>query len=186
METIATSRTAPTVERQTEHDMNVMRPAMSRQARSAVARAAACASIIGCAALLVPASAQAALGAPFTSIAADQAQLRASIQVTARPAYAVHELSLPSGTAVREFVASSGLVFAIAWNGPSMPDLRQLLGSYFADYTSAAQSRHGGHHHLSLTRSDLSIQSSGHMGAFSGRAVLLQGLPAGASADELR
>jgi len=39
---------------------------------------------------------------------------------------------------------------------------------------------------LSLTRSDLSIQSSGHMGAFSGRAVLPQALPVGVSADELR
>ncbi len=143
-------------------------------------------AIIGCGSLLVPANAHAALGAPFASIADDQAQLRASIQVTARPAYEVHELRLPSGTAVREFVASSGRVFAIAWKGPSMPDLRQLLGSYFTDFTSAAQSRHGGHHHLSLTRSDLSIQSSGHMGAFSGRAVLPQALPSGVSIDELR
>jgi hypothetical protein len=166
--------------------MRVIRPASSRQPRIRAAAAASCAAIIGCGALLVPASSKAALGAPFTSIAADQAQLRASIQVTARPAYAVHELTLPSGTAVREFVASSGLVFAIAWSGPSIPDLRQLLGPYFADYTSAVQLRHGGHHHMSLTRSDFSIQSSGHMGAFSGRAVLPQALPAGVAADELR
>jgi Protein of unknown function (DUF2844) len=166
--------------------MIAVHPTASWRRRVQAAAATACAALIGCGAVLVPASSRAALGAPFASIAADQAQLRASVQVTTRPAYEVHELTLPSGTAVREFVASSGLVFAIAWNGPSMPDLRQLLGSYFADYTSAAQLRHGGHHHLSVSRSDLSIQSSGHMRAFSGRAVLLQALPAGVSADELR
>jgi hypothetical protein len=166
--------------------MRVMHPEQSRRPRAARAAVTACAALIGGGALLVPAMSQAALGAPFASIATDQARLRASIQVSARPSYEVHELTLPSGTAVREFVSSTGTVFAIAWNGPSLPDLRQLLGAYFADYTGAAQSPHGGRHHLNLSRSDLSIQSSGHMGAFTGRAVLLQALPAGISSNELR
>jgi hypothetical protein len=149
-------------------------------------RAAAFAALAGCGALGACGTAQAALGGPYTSIATDQAQLRASIKMTAHSAYEVHELTLPSGTTVREYVAASGIVFAVAWTGPSLPDLQQTLGMYFADYTSAAQSRRGGRNHLSLKRSDLRIEAGGHMRAFFGRAVLVQAVPAGVSSNELR
>ena len=159
---------------------------MNRQTRVGAAASTVGAALVSCAALLLPASSQAALGAAADSIAVDQVQLRASDNVSRRPAYEIHELMLPSGTSVREYVAGAGIVFAIAWSGPALPDLRQILGSSFADYLGAAQSRHGGHHHLSLVRSDLSIVSSGHMRAFTGRAVLLQLVPAGVSGNELR
>jgi len=149
-------------------------------------RAAAFAALAGCGALAASGAAQAALGGPYASIGADQAQLRASIKVTAHSAYELHELTLPSGTTLREYVAASGIVFAVAWTGPSLPDLRQTLGMYFADYTSAVQSRRGGRNHLSLKRSDLSIEAGGHMRAFFGRAVLVQAVPAGVSSNELR
>jgi len=149
-------------------------------------RAAAFAALAGCGALIASGAAEAALGGPYASIGADQAHLRASIKMTDHSAYEVHELTLPSGTTVREYVAASGIVFAIAWTGPSLPDLQQTLGTYFADYTNAARSRLGGRNHLSLERSDLSIEAGGHMRAFFGRAVLVQAVPAGVSSNELR
>ncbi|MGA2778076.1 MAG: DUF2844 domain-containing protein [Steroidobacteraceae bacterium] len=166
--------------------MSVIDPRKFRQARSVATAALAGAALAGCGALLLPAVSQAALGGPYASIAADQTHMRASIKVTAQNAYEVHELTLPSGTVVREYVSSSGVVFAVAWNGPSLPDLRQMLGPYFADFTSEAQLRRGGLNHMNLNRSDLSIQSGGHMRAFVGRAVLPQAVPSGVSNSELR
>jgi hypothetical protein len=140
----------------------------------------------GAATLAIPTPVQAALGAAYTSIAADSAQLHATRQITPYASYEVHELSLPSGTTVREFVSLSGIVFAIAWTGPSMPNLRQTLGSYFADYTAAAKASQGGRNHLALERSDLVIEAGGHMRAFMGRAYLTAAVPAGVARDALK
>ena len=113
-------------------------------------------------------------------------QLRASIKVTAQAGYTVHALTLPSGTVVREYVAANGLVFAVAWNGPSQPNFNTVLGSYFADLKNAASTAHGGRNRLDLERGDLVIQSGGHMRAFFGRAYLVGAVPGGVSPDALR
>lgn len=144
------------------------------------------AAAICCAAALLPAAAQAGLGAAYSSIAADQAQMHASVKVTERAGYEVHELALPTGTTVREYVTGAGIVFAVAWNGPSMPNLRQMLGPYYADFKAAAQATPGSRNHLNLSRSDLKIQAGGHMRAFFGRAVLVGSVPTGVSSDELQ
>jgi len=138
------------------------------------------------AAILPVTAVHAALGAPYTSVASDQTKLGASLKATAHDAYTVHELTLPSGTLVREYTAANGTVFAVAWNGPAKPDLSRLLGSYFADFVATAESTPGGRNHLSLSRSDLVIQAGGHMRAFFGRAYLVAAVPAGVSSDELR
>jgi hypothetical protein len=93
---------------------------------------------------------------------------------------------MPSGTLVREFVATNGTVFAVAWNGPTVPNLRQTLGQYFNNFVAAAQAKHVGHRHLQIQQSDLVLQASGHMRAFSGRAYLPQAVPAGVSIEDLR
>lgn len=136
--------------------------------------------------LLLPAPAHAALGAPFASIAADQARMRASIKMSSQAAYNVHALTLPSGTIVREYVGANGVVFAVAWNGPSQPALSTVLGTYFADFQNAARAGRSGRNRLDLERSDLVIQSGGHMRAFYGRAYLANAVPDGVSPDALR
>ena len=55
-------------------------------------------------AALGPCIAAAALGEPETSVQTDVAQLRGSIKVTAHADYELHEIQMPSGTLVREFV----------------------------------------------------------------------------------
>jgi Protein of unknown function (DUF2844) len=136
-------------------------------------------------ATLAPHSARATLGEPETTIAADAAELKGSVKSTEQTNYRVHEIQLPSGTVLREFVTPGGSVFAVAWSGPSMPNLQQTLGSYFNTFVAAAKAPHGGHHMLQVQQDRFVMQSSGHMRAFSGRAYLPQALPAGVSLDEL-
>jgi Protein of unknown function (DUF2844) len=146
-------------------------------------------SLLTCAmfaAALSPCIAEAGLGQPESAVQADAVQLKGSIKATEHAGYRVQEIQLPSGTLVREFVGSDGNVFAVAWNGPTVPNLRQTLGQYFDNFVAAAQAKHGDHHHLQIQQSDLVVQTVGHMRAFSGRAYLPQAVPAGVSIGDLR
>jgi Protein of unknown function (DUF2844) len=135
---------------------------------------------------LMPRLAFAALGEPESSVAGDVQHLKGSIKSTLRGNYRVHEIQLPSGTVLREFAGVGGKVFAVAWSGPAIPDLRQALGRYFDVYVTAAQAKQGTRRHLLIEQSEFVMQSSGHMRAFSGRAYLPQALPPATSVDEIR
>jgi Protein of unknown function (DUF2844) len=134
---------------------------------------------------LAPCVASATLGDPEASVQTDVALLKGSIKVTAHASYRLHQIQLASGTLVREFVGSDGKVFAIAWKGPTIPNLRQTLGQYFDSYVTAAKAKHMGHDHLQIQQSDLVVQAAGHMRAFSGRAYLPQAVPSGVSVGDL-
>jgi hypothetical protein len=136
-------------------------------------------------AALSPCIAAAALGEAETSVQAEVARLHASITVSPRANYRLHELQLTSGTVVREFAGSDGKVFAVAWNGPTVPNLREILGQYFDSYVTAAKAPHSGHHHLQIRQSDLVVQAGGHMRSFSGVAYLPQALPDGVPVGDL-
>lgn len=103
--------------------------------------------------------------------------------------YTVTQTTLSSGTVVREYVSTAGTVFGIAWNGPRMPDLPTLLGTYFAQFDSsraALRASNPGRGPLDLELPGLIVRSGGHMGAFSGQAYLPQSLPAGVSAADIQ
>ena len=135
------------------------------------------------AALAIPAAAS--LGGDEATVAADHAVLEGTIKVARVQRYAVHEIAAPSGTVVREFVSPAGKVFAVAWSGPAMPDLRQVLGPYFDMYVAAvAQRKSRGPVHVALP--GLVVQSGGHMRAFVGKAYLPDGMPAGVATEEIR
>jgi hypothetical protein len=136
-------------------------------------------------AVLSPRIAAAALGEPETSVQTDVARLRGSIKVTPHANYRQHEIQLPSGTWVREFAGPDGKVFAVAWNGPIVPNLREILGQYFDNYVAAAKTPHSGHHHLQIRESNLVVQAGGHMRAFFGLAYLPQAVPSGVSVGDL-
>ena len=137
-------------------------------------------------ATLSPCIAAAALGEPEASVQAEVARLRGSITVSRYANYQLHEIQLPSGTRVREFAGSDGKVFAVAWNGPTVPNLRQTLGQYFDKYVTAAKAPHSGHHHVQIRESNLVVQAGGHMRAFSGLAYLPQAVPDGVNVGDLR
>ena len=99
------------------------------------------------------------------------------------------KLSKHSGTTVREFVSQTGTVFAVAWQGPSIPDLRQVLGMYFAPYAQAAQAaqrKRAGHGPLRIEEPGLVVEQSGHPRAFTGRAYVPHFVPLGIRLDVIR
>ena len=137
-------------------------------------------------AALGPRIAGATLGEPEVTVQSDVAQLRASIKNSDdRAGYRVHEIQLPGGTLLREFVAPDGNVFAVAWNGPTKPDLRQALGKYFDAMVSAPKPKFADRRHLQIQQGDLVVQGSGHMRAFSGRAYLASAIPSGVDLGDL-
>jgi Protein of unknown function (DUF2844) len=98
----------------------------------------------------------------------------------------VHALRLPSGTLVHEYLRG-GKVFAVAWGGAVLPDLRLLLGAYFEPYVQSPQSRGTGHHHMRVVATpEWVVQSAGHHESFVGRAWLPAQLPAGFDLDTVR
>lgn len=129
----------------------------------------------------------AALGEDVASVQADQTHINASRRVSQSGGYAVHELHSPTGSVVREFVSPSGKVFAIAWQAPSLPDLRQLLGPYFDEFQKAAAlNRKPGRAPLFVEHSGLVVQLGGHMRSFTGRAYLPDQLPSSARMEDIR
>lgn len=135
--------------------------------------------------LTLPGMAQATLGEPAQSTETDRASMMASARMLPATAFTIHELQTPSGTTVREFVSPSGVVFAVAWRGPTMPDLKQALGRYFDRYATS-DNKQGGLHNRVVSDSDLVVQSSGRMRLFTGRAYIPQLLPSGVTPDQIR
>jgi hypothetical protein len=135
-----------------------------------------------------PLPAVAALGGDVSSIQDDQAHMKAALRIQTGQTFTVHELHQESGTVVKEFISPTGKVFAVAWHGPFIPELRQLLGTYFEQFSQAARTRarRVGRAPLYIQQNGLVVQSSGHMRAFSGRAYLTDQMPEGVTADAIR
>lgn len=137
-------------------------------------------------AALNPRMASATLGEPEITVQNDMDRAHASMKSSQdRTAYRVHEITLPSGTSMREFVAPSGRVFAISWQGPIRPDLRQALGQYFEPFVSAPRAKFADRRHLQIQQGDLVVQMGGHMRALFGRAYLVSAIPSGISIGDL-
>jgi hypothetical protein len=134
------------------------------------------------------APAQAALGGDAASVASDAASLLGVTRATPLQQYDIEEITSGNGMRLREYINRGGVVFAVAWSGPAMPDLQKLLGASYKAYTAAlaSESRSGLKRPLRIATSDLVVESDGHMRAFSGRAYLPALIPAGTSATDLR
>ncbi len=125
--------------------------------------------------LLIPLRSWADLGGNPASVSADAGAFQASMQSSTHASYTVSTLTLPSGTVVKEF-SHGAIIFGISWQGPFMPDLRQLLGSHYNAYVTAAHAGTGPAH---VDIPGLVVRSDGHMRAFSGQAYLPDQLPSG-------
>jgi len=131
----------------------------------------------------------AGLGEAASSVQADQAHMQGSLRTTQTEAYTVQEIKAATGTVVREYVSTSGKVFAVAWQGPWPPDMRQILAGYFEQYQKAAQTQansRAGRRPLLIEQPGFIVQSGGHMRSFAGRAYIPEMLPQGVSAEEIR
>ncbi|MBU3899809.1 MAG: DUF2844 domain-containing protein [Gammaproteobacteria bacterium] len=127
-------------------------------------------------------------GANAAASAPSAVKMQALTATAANSAYTVHETTLESGTIVREYATPAGVVFAVSWQGPVLPDLSALLGPYFKTFKLEAErirlsGRRGGS--LSIAHTDLVIHSGGRMRDFSGHAYAPALVPAGVKINDV-
>jgi hypothetical protein len=137
---------------------------------------------------LFPFRANAALGGSLTSIEADRAQMRGNVEVRQVNTYTVHEIKAANRTVVREYISPSGVVFGVGWQGQFIPDMQQLLGAYFEQYSQGVKEQKAsyvGRRPLNLQLPGLVVQMSGHMRAFAGRAYIPEQVPQGVKVEDL-
>lgn len=143
-------------------------------------------------ALFLPSRAEAALGGNVTSVEADQHQMKAKRAVQSTAKYAVHEITAPYGTVVREYVSPSGQVFGVAWRGPFLPNFSQLLGNYYGEFAKNVQQarvanpRRSHNAPLAVEQTDFVMHAAGHTRAYVGRAYVPWMIPAGVDVQTIR
>lgn len=101
----------------------------------------------------------------------------------------MHEIRMPDGSSIREFVNAQGIVYAVAWSTRLKPDFTQMLGRHAADFdagVSAQSQKPGLQRSAAVDRGDLVVHSAGRPGAFVGRAWLKSQLPLGTRSDAVR
>jgi hypothetical protein len=133
--------------------------------------------------------AMAVLGGDLNSVQEDAAQMKGAVKVETKDAYAIHEIKGANKMTLREYVSSDGRVFGVAWQGPFMPNMAQILGGYLSQYSAAVEQEHTkgpGRRPLNINTPGLVVGTSGHMGSFNGRAYVPQLVPQGVKAEEVR
>ena len=102
--------------------------------------------------------------------------------------YTVHEYESGS-TKIREYATLSGMIFAVAWNGMTHPDLDDLLGSYVSQYNTArlrTPVNAGQRHHREVNANNVVVQTWGHMRNLQGRAYDPALVPHGVDPNDLK
>lgn len=102
--------------------------------------------------------------------------------------YTLHEVQLENGTTVREYATPAGLVFAISWRGPVLPDLRALLGDYFSTFKLGTdQARMAGRRGspVNMESAGLVVRSNGRMRNFFGHAYAPALIPVGVNIKDV-
>ena len=123
------------------------------------------------------------LGGDLSSVQADQQAWHATVTKTAVAGATVHSQRLPDGPIVRQYLDATGLVIAVGWEGPVLPDFERLLGPYFQAYIVAVRQQKRG---VSIKTLDLVIESGGMMRSFVGRAYLPAKIPANLAPQYIR
>jgi hypothetical protein len=129
----------------------------------------------------------AGLGGDEASALADGVASKGTVSAVIRQQYEMQEVSTDTGVQVREYLNRDGMVFAVSWTGPVLPDLQRLLGTHFAAYTTAlaALNHPGLQRSVRVASQALVVESGGHLRAYAGRAYLPALIPAGVSPAEL-
>lgn len=136
------------------------------------------------------APARAGLGQTADSVRADGVSLKGQVRARSETGYSVQEITAANGTVVREFVSPAGIVFAVSWSGPTVPNLQQTLGSYFAQYQAAVKTQRTsgprtGHHRLVVRSPSLVVHAGGHMRQHFGLAYVPSLVPQNLSISDL-
>ncbi len=144
---------------------------------------------------LSAAPALAALGqAPSTALpsaaaaSSPAARALAANSVARAGLYTAHPLQLENGTVVQEYATPAGLVFAVSWRGPVLPDLSLLLGEYFSGYkleTDQARALGKRGSPVNVMSKQLIVRSTGRMRNFAGCAYAPELIPAGVNINDV-
>ena len=137
-----------------------------------------------------PVPAKAALGDTVASVQADRVSMKGQLRTRSEPGYSVQEITAANGVLVREFVSPSGVIFAVSWSGSAMPDLKQTLGTYFAQYRTTvlaqrASGQRSGHNHVQIRAPSLVVHAGGHMRQHFGLAYVPSLVPQNLSISDL-
>ena len=128
------------------------------------------------------------LGGPVASVQNDTVHMKGTLRSVATREYTLHEIWIPTGHVVRQYASAAGMIFGVSWEGPTLPNLRQLLGeTYFAKFQQAAAERKRyGRGPVFIETPEFVFQQTGHLRDFHGCAYLPQLLPQGVDASTIR
>jgi hypothetical protein len=150
--------------------------------------------VAGCLVASTANLARAGLGENDASVETDAATMRGKMAEPSKLAprqesdettpYTVRSFVTDNGVTVREYVANSGPIFGVAWQGRRPPDLSVLLGSYYPEYSAASASKEAVNlHHERIEGPHSVVMLSGRMGHLVGRAYVPRLAPAGVDAE---
>ena len=144
--------------------------------------------------LLIAAFASAAFASGYadaqlgsTIVSDHDASHAAVMQHTQNGQLSYHESTDTNGITVRQYVNSSGEVYAVSWHGPAIPDVQALLGAHYARYQNGALASQvsNGLHASRVSQDDLVVESGVRLRQFVGRAWLTSALPAGVATSDI-
>lgn len=138
--------------------------------------------------VLAQAPAWAVLGQDEASVTTDQQRMRTEHRVQEFASYKMHELTTTNGPTVREYVTPQGMVFGVAWQGRSMPNVNQLLGTYVNNLqnATAAQTQIRNRRGLTVKTADFVYTNFCRMQMCVGKAYVPGLVPSSVSAEVVR
>ena len=136
--------------------------------------------------LLLPGLALAALGQRIDLSSSTPVAGRQLTAAAIGAPYRVVQDQDAAGRVIRQYVAGDGTVFAVAWSGPTLPDLQQLLGDYFPAFRQAQQSNRRGLNSMQGQVGSFVVESRGRVGNFSGVAYDSALMPSGVTVEQLK
>jgi len=132
------------------------------------------------------------LGAPLQShaVLGERGQSTSAIKSLVTPSNNTvrYQASQDDVVAIKEYVDSSGMVYAIRWEGPRPPDLDTLLGRYLSEYKMAvvATPFRVPRRRLMADSDNLHISQFGHPGYIFGIVYLKGQLPTNVYPEDLK
>lgn len=135
----------------------------------------------------LPVAAQAALGEAADSVLRDHAALSGTaLTRTSAGGFDVLESTTPDGFSVRQYVSPQGIVFAAAWKGPGMPNLKVVLGQYYSRYSADLYTRAASPKLHTIGTRDFVLQVAKLPRGLAGSSYVPALVPPGASIEAVR
>jgi hypothetical protein len=120
----------------------------------------------------------AALGDDVSSIDADAQALGGKHMMVSKAGYDMHQITFSDGSVVNEFVSPAGMVFGVSWQAHSIPNLRQLLGTYITNLQQGQRTHVVRRRAVTIQGDNFVFSSVGHLRDFRGRAYVPGLVPA--------